>query len=899
MGEYPSQWESDVVLADGGTVHVRPIRPDDAPALRAAFTRLSKDAVYFRFHSYKSELSESELEHFTHVDYEDRFALIAELGNDLVAVARYDRLSTDPSTAEVAFTVADAEQGRGIGTILFEHLAAAAQERGIERFVAFVLMENHAMLRVFEAVGLPLERRADGELAVVEIPLELTDRALEAIEDREFRAGARSIARLLGPRSIAVIGAAREAGTIGHEIFRNLISGGFNGPVTPVHPTAPAIASVTAFPSILQVPHDVDLAVIAVPPSAVFDTLRECAQKGVRAAVIITAGFAETSAEGAETELELAEFARLNGMRLVGPNCLGIVNTAPDVQMNATFAPHPPTEGRVGFLSQSGALGIAILDQADQLGLGVSSFLSIGNKADVSGNDVLEYWEDDRATDVVLLYLESFGNPRKFGRIARRVSRKKPIVAVKSGRTGAGTRAATSHTAAMARPETAIDALFRQAGVIRVDTLWQLFDVARVFAHQPLPAGDRVCIVSNGGGPAILAADALESAGLQVRELSADTQAKLREFLLPTASVTNPVDLVAASTPEHYEQTLRIVLADPEVDSVIVGFTPPLVTRTDDVAEAIARAVTDSPRKPVLANFLEAGRTTSLVPTEAGAIPTFLFPEPAAQALAHVTRYARWRDTPLGTEPEFDDVDLAAARDVVHGTLAASPGEAWLPPADGVSLLQHFGIAVAPTRTVTSAEEALDVAKQLHGPYALKAASPELVHKTDAGAVRLDLPNAEAVAGAYVEMHERLGDEMGGGLIQSMAEQGVETIVGVVHDPSFGPLVMFGMGGTTAELLADRSFRILPLTDRDAHELVSSVRGAPLLHGYRGSTPVDVAGLEELLLRVGALADAIPEVREMDLNPVIVGVNAAVAVDVKIRLVPAHLQPGIPVRRLG
>lgn len=901
-GQGPGGSGADAVLADGGTVHIRPIRPDDEPNLRATFDRLSEETVYFRFHSLRADLTAREYEHFTHVDYDDRMALVAELGTDVIAVARYERLDSDPTSAEVAFTVEDAHQGRGVGTLLFEHLAAYAQDHGVERFVAQVLAENVGMIRVFEEVGLPVDRRADGPELRVTIPLAMTEKALAAIEEREVRAGARSVARLLAPKSIAVIGAGRERGNIGHEILRNLISGEFQGSVTPVHPTATSVASIAAVRSLGDIRHDIDVAVIAVPAESMLDVASSCAEKGVRALVVISAGFAETGSEGAAREAELVAYARRNGMRLVGPNCLGILNTHPGVQMNATFAPTAPTGGHVGFLSQSGALGIAILQQSASLGLGISSFVSIGNRADVSANDLLEYWEHDESTHVALLYLESFGNPRRFGRLARRMARHKPIVAVKAGRTGAGTRAAASHTAAMASSEAAVDALFRQAGVIRVDTLWQLFDVARLLDHQPLPAGRRVAIVSNGGGPAILAADACERAGLEVAELSATTTERLDEVLPEQAVAANPVDLIASAGPGDYERALGVLLDAPEIDTVIVGFTPPIVTQGGEVAEAVLRAARERPAKPVVANFLDtsgagAGAGGALM-TDEITIPSFLFPEAAAQALAHVADYAAWRFEPEGHVPEFTDVDVGAARDLVTGALASQPDGCWLDAPQAFELLGCFGIPAVPTLEASTAEEVLDRARSLPGPYVLKAASGRLVHKTELGALRLGLATPEEVAGAWIAMREQLGDEMDVAVVQPLVPTGVETIVGVVHDADFGPLVMFGMGGTSAELLGDRAFRILPITDRDAADLVRRVRGAPLLAGYRGSEPVDLAAMESLLVRVGLLADALPEIAELDLNPVAARPEGVTVLDAKVRLAPRPTRHSPYLRRL-
>lgn len=889
-------WEADVVLADGGTVHLRPIRPADGEALVAFHERLSSETQYLRFFSPKPVLTPRDVERFTHVDHDSRVALVAVLGGQVVGVARYDRV---PGTgdAEVAFVIEDRHQGRGLGTIFLEYLAAIARERGVTRFVADTLPHNVRMLEVFRTAGFTAEQRfADGVVRVT-FPIQPTDRSVAAMEDRDRHASAQSIARLLAPRSVAVIGAGRQRGTIGHEVFRNLIAGGFEGPVYPVNPKASHVASVRAYPSVLDIPDDVDLGVICVPAPLVLDAVDQCVAKKVHGLVVITAGFAEAGGDGVAEERRIVEHARRGGMRLIGPNCMGVVNTAEGVALNATFAPVPPTPGRVGFSSQSGALGIAILEKASALGLGVSSFVSMGNKADVSGNDLLQYWEQDPETDVILLYLESFGNPRKFSRVARRVSRRKPVVAVKSGRTAAGTRAASSHTAAMASPDVAVDALFKQTGVIRVDGLEQLFDVAQMLAHQPLPRGRRVAIVGNAGGPGILAADACEGLGLQVQRLSEATQQRLRELVPAAAAVQNPVDLLASANASEYEQALRTVIADPDVDAIIVIFVPPLVTRADDVARAIAAASLDSP-KPVLANFLAQDGTPEPLRGGTRCVPSYPFPEQAAQALAAACTYAQWRERPEGVVPDLAGVDAARAREIVSDALRRNPEGGWVEAAQAIELLAAYGIPVARTVHADTVEDAVRAAAEVGYPVALKAGSPELVHKSDVGGVRVGITSEGELRTAHAEMAAALGEALGGVIVQHQVAAGVETIVGVVQDPSFGPLVMFGTGGTAVELLKDRAFSIVPLTDADAAELVRSPRGAPLLFGYRGAPKADVAALENLLLRVGRLVDEVAEIAEMDLNPVIAGPTGATAVDVKLRLVPVVQQPDESTRRL-
>jgi acetyl coenzyme A synthetase (ADP forming)-like protein len=922
---YPSEWESDVVLTDGDLVHVRPLRADDEERMLAFYNRLSDESIYLRFFSPVPRPTAAQFEHLTKIDYVDHMALAAVIADEIVAVARYDR---DPGDhrAEVAFTVQDDQHGRGLGTLLLEHLAVIARFHGIDTFVADTLPHNYKMLNVFAAAGWDVDRRfADGTVRV-KFGIEPTEVSLAKIEQREHVSEAASIHRIVAPQSIAVIGASRERGTIGNAVFRNLLQYGFEGPVYPVNPSTLSVAGVRAYPSVLDIPDDVDLAVVLVPAATVPAVVAECSQKNVRGLVIISAGFAETGAAGREAERAVVATARQHGMRVIGPNCLGVVNTAPDVRMNASFSPVEPEHGNVSFLSQSGGLGIELMARAARLDIGVSMFVSVGNKADVSGNDLLQYWSDDPTTDVILLYLESFGNPRKFARIARRVARDKPIVAVKSGRTRAGTRAASSHTAALATPDVAVDALFRQAGVIRVDTLNELLDTAQVLAHQPLPRGRRVAIVGNTGGPLTLAADACAGAGLDVIELSAATQERLRAVVSREASVRNPVDLVSGATPEVFEQALRIVLSDESVDALLVVFVPPLVSDADDVARAVASATDSAGDRPIIASFLgREGVPEPLRSTASGRpVPSFAFPEAAAHALSRAADLADWRRRAPGVIPSLPGIDIDEGRAIARSFLRADgigakdgdrardgarDGDAagtstddgarrWLPVSDAAQLCKAFGIPVVESRTVSSADAAVEAADAFGYPVALKAAAPTIVHKSDVGGVALRLADANAVRDAYDAMELRLGLEMGGAIVQPMAPAGVETIVGVTHDPSFGPLVLFGMGGTTAELLGDRTLRILPLTDEDAHEVVRSLRGSPMLFGYRGRPEVDVAALEDLILRVGRLAEDVPEVAEMDLNPVIVSEHGVVAVDLKIRVAPLRAPLPADFRRL-
>ena len=894
---YPPQFDADVVLSDGGTVLIRPIRPDDAPALARFHERLSPESVYLRYFSPHPRLSEAELVFLTTLDYRWRMALVAVLGDDIIGVARYE--GREGSTrAEVAFLVDDAQHGRGIGTVLLEWLAVAARDAGIVEFYATTLWENQKMRTVFAEAGFSTKMVVGGGEVSVRFPVADSHELAVAIARREHAAEANSVRRLLAPRSIAVVGAGQSRTGIGNQLFRNLLEGDFQGPVYPINPKAGHVGGVRAYPSVLEIPDDVDLVFVCVPAASVPDVVEQCAAKNVGGIVMITAGFAELGGQGAALERDLVRLARRHGMRMVGPNCMGVINTASGVAMNGTFAPVAPLPGRVAFCSQSGAVGIAALERSARLGLGISSFVSVGNKADVSGNDLLQYWEDDLGTDVILLYLESFGNPGKFHRIASRVARRKPIIAVKSGRSAAGSRGASSHTAALASPDLAVDALFHQTGVIRVDTMEQLFDTAAVLAHQPLPAGRRVVIVGNSGGPGVLAADACEAAGLSVPELSEATQAALRGGLPAAAGVRNPVDMMASAGPDAYQQALGILLADPDLDAVIVVCTPTHAAPIDGVAEALAAVVADGQDKPIVANLV--GRE-GIPPSLQGehAVPCFPFPETAAQALARAAWYAEWRRRPAGEVPDVDGIDIRPARPLVAGFLAANPDGGWLDPVAAAELLGTFGIPVVPLVPVASAAEAAEAAARIDGPVALKAAG--VLHKSDVGGVRLGV-TADGAAAAYDEMAARVaaagGGPMTGAHVQAMSPPGVETIAGVVRAAGFGPLVMFGLGGVAAELIGDRTLRVAPLTDQDADEMVRGLRSSPLLLGYRGSEPVDTAALTDLLLRLSVLGQQVPELAELDLNPVIATPDGVRAVDWRLRLAPLPPTPNEDLRRL-
>ncbi|MFC4589366.1 bifunctional acetate--CoA ligase family protein/GNAT family N-acetyltransferase [Sphaerisporangium corydalis] len=862
--DYPAHWEADVVLADGGTAHLRPIRPDDAGILRAFYSRLSDQSIYFRFFGPRPRLSDREVRWFTTVDYVNRVALIATLGTEMMAVVRFDRMDQQDS-AEVAFLVEDAHQGRGVASVLMEHLRAAARERGIKRFIADVLPSNNRMMAFFRQAGYTAQSEFEDGVVRMTLDLATTETSLEVTTAREHRAEARSIERLLTPTSVVVVGAGREAGGIGQTVLRNLLGADFNGPVYPVHREVRAVAGVRAYKSVSAIDGDVDLAVVAVPADAVLDVVEECAEKGVKGLVVVSSGFGESGPDGRARQDDLVRVARSYGLRVVGPNCLGIANTDPSVRLNATLAAHLPGRGRVGFFSQSGALGTALLQRVAQRGMGISTFVSAGNRADVSGNDLLQYWEEDPATDVILLYLESLGNPRKFARLARRTSRRKPIVVVKSGGTTQGVP--VGHAApALVLPDTALSALFEQAGVIRVDDLTQLFDVAQLLAYQPLPGGPRVGVVSNSDAMALLAVDACVAAGLE-----------------PCAAA----NLGATAGARDYRKALADM--DCEVDAIVAIYMPPVPGNAAEVAAELVRVARDT-GKPVLATFEgRMGMPPELrVPGESGepgkgSIPSYPAAEEAVRALAHVVRHASWRKQPQGTFPELGYIDTDGARSLVHRILTPPPTPIETPtPEGGTSLafggamevdagelLARYGLDVWPAEVVNSPAEAVAAAERLGWPVVVRSADPEVAHR--AGTVRLGLADPGGVRRAYEDLAERLGPRVMLSVQRMAPQPAVPTVVRVADDPDFGAVVSFGFGEVTARLLGDEAFRLAPLTAEDAAALVRSVRAAPLLFGEYGYPPVAVGALEDLLVRVGRLADELPGVARLDLDPVLVG----------------------------
>jgi acetate---CoA ligase (ADP-forming) len=895
--DYPRYLESDVVLRDGSTVHIRPARREDRTLVEDYLIGLSPETRHLRFWSQAIDVG-GLAEKVVDVDYHDHLTLLVLHGEEMIGGAQYIR--ADGRRAEISLSVTDRWQARGIGSILVGHLAQAAAAQEISIFVAEVLPENHQMINVFRATGFPVSIRALPGSIEVEFPISLTSEAIAHFEQRETEASVNAMRTFLTPHSIAVIGASRDTSSIGGQLFHNLLMQGFDGPVYPVNPKAEVVHAVPAYPSVEDVPGTVDLAFIVVPAPFVLETAKECGRKGVRGLVVISSGFSEVGGDGIERQRELVDICRANGMRLIGPNCMGVVNTAPGVNLNGTFATVYPPAGRVGFLSQSGALGLAVMQYASEIGLGLSSFVSVGNKADISGNDLVSYWDEDPGTDVMLLYLESFGNPRRFARLARDIGRRKSVVVVKSGRSSAGQRAAASHTGALlAASDVTVDALFRQSGVIRTSTLGEMFDVATLLADQPVPRGDRVAIVTNAGGLGILCADTCEANGLKVNALSDATTAKLRDFLPGQASVGNPVDMIASATAEHYGRAIRTVAEDPDVDAMIVIYIPPQIQFAREITRAIAKTIREvDGRIPIAMTYMSPqAERDDAVGGDLPQIPRFGFPEDAAIAMARACAYGRWRERPAGAIPTFEGIRSDEAHSIVAGALARGGG--WLQDAEVGRLLDCYGIPQARSERVASSEEAAEAAGRIGTAVALKALGPAILHKTELGAVRLGIETPEEVRQAAQEMRERIraaGIEVTGFLVQEMIHGGVEMLVGVAHDHLFGPVIACSAGGTAVELVRDVAVSVTPITDVDAAEMVRSLKTYPLLTGFRGAPPADVEALQEVLLRVGALVEAHASIAEMDCNPVMVLPSGASVVDARIRVEAAPPERRIAAR---
>ena len=868
-----------LILRDGTTAVIRLAGPKDAAMMQQFINRLSPESKRHRFFSEGRPPADLIAALCDSSNPRAQLTLIATrmLEGTLRIIASGSYWAKDDHTAEVAMAVDDALHGKGLGTLLLERLALLAIQHEFTRLWAVTHAENLAMREVFRESGFSAQEAYEGDDMEVELSLIPTATTVARAEVRERLATTASLRPFFHPQSVAVIGASRNPTHIGYRLLEALATNQYRGSIYPVNPKATEIAGIRTYPSVPAISGPVDLAVIAVPRDSVLSVVDDCATKGVRACVIITAGFAEVGPEGAALQHQLVEKVRQHGMRMIGPNCFGLLNTDPNVRLNATFTSLFPLPGRASMSSQSGAIGIATLAGARRVHLGVSSFVSVGNKADVSTNDLLQYWEEDPATDVILLYVESFGNPRRFARIARRVNRSKPIIAVKAGRSQAGRRAAGSHTAALAASDVAVDALFRQAGVTRVETLDEMLALAAGLAAQPLPSGRRVGIVTNAGGPAILCTDACEAEGLAVPKLSDQIKTKLAAFLPLTAALNNPVDLIASATPDQYAKAIETLLAAKEIDALIILYMSVTVSDTGGIAEGIQTGIANGRKtaagtKPVLIGWMAEGDMDRTFPLPAETIPAYSLPERPAFVLGKAAAYAEWRQRLPGMVPDIEDIEISVAR-TICATALSQRGAGWLTTAETRSVLTAMRLPVESGGVARTADEAVFVARQTGYPVAVKLASHQILHKTEMGGVQLNLMDEETVREAFESIRRRMDQHnqaaaMEGVLVQKMVTGGVEVMVGMTNDPLFGPLIAFGLGGIHVEVLGDVRFRITPLTDRDAAEMVREIKGYRLLEGYRGHPAADVEAIEDVLLRLSRLVEEIPEISELDLNPI-------------------------------
>jgi acyl-CoA synthetase (NDP forming)/GNAT superfamily N-acetyltransferase len=886
---YPRHWEADVLLRDGHTAHLRPISGDDEQRLVEFYAQVSAESKYLRFFAPMPTLSQRDVKRFTHVDHHDRVAFVLTVADKIIAVGRFDRAVPPDGSgdeAEVAFLVQDAHQGRGIAQLLLEHLAQAGRERGVKKFVAEVLPENQRMSQIFHDAGYQVAGGMEEGVMRFEFPIDSTETSIGVMLSREHRAEAASIQRFFEARSVAVIGASRRQDSVGRMLVHNLVLGDYTGKVFLVNPAAEAVSGMPAYKSVADIPGPVDVAVVAVPADAVADVVLDCAAKGVHGLIVISAGFAETGDEGRAKQRQLVGLARSYGLRLIGPNCLGIINTAGSVSLNASLSTVMPPRGRVGFFSQSGALGQAILEKVARRGLGLSSFVSAGNRADVSGNDLLQYWEEDVATEVVLLYLESIGNPRKFSRVARRVSRRKPVIAVRSGRSTQGVPMGHAVRRIVA-PQAAVDAMFRQAGVVQVDNLDEMFDVAQLVAHQPLPKGNRVAIVGNSDALGLLAAGAAEAEGLEV----------VRSIALgPQASA------------EDFEEALDNAIDDPDVDSVVAVFIPVLNTTGVEVADVLA-AVGEQSEKPLVSTFLASEGIPELlrVPDVAGStagrgsVPSYSAVEAAVRALARVAEYAAWLAKPEGDLVAPEEVDVSRARRMLNQILIDSPQGRDLRFDELRRLLDAYGITLWSQIEVATAEDAVAAGERLGWAVVLKATAEHLRQRPDLAHVWRNIDNEAEMRDAWSTMHDIIDEpDNAGFVVQRVSAPGVPVTAGGMEDPLFGPVVSFGVSGAATELLGDRAYRIPPMHGGEAAEMVREVKAAPMLFGYRGAEVVDVEAIEDLLLRVAQLKNDLPQLHTLDLNLILAGAHGATVLDARGRVAPvADARSDWYVRRLS
>ena len=868
----------EITLKDGSTIYVREVREEDKDSLIKLYTSLSSESLTFRFFGKPSEESiRGYVERAIKVDGKNSFGVVAIHGGKIVGHAEYYTTSKD--TAEVAFTISDEFQGKGIGTALLGVLAEMAERNGIKMFEAWVDPDNYKMIKVFRDSGFPVKLKLNWDVIHITMPTAITEDVLEHFEKRDKIAAINALKRFLYPKTVAIIGASRNRKKVGGKVLYNMFVYNFNGTMYPINKATEFSQGIKTYSSILDVPSDVDLAVICVPAEYVLEIVEDCKKKNVKALLILTAGFAEIGEEGKKRQDELIKLCKKLDIRVIGPNCMGLINTDPKIRLNATFAPNPPIDGRIGFASQSGAVGLAVMDYANSYGLGLSAFVSLGNRVDISSNDLIEYWEDDERTDLIMLYLESFGNPRKFSRIAKRVSKKKPILALASGITPAGAKAVSSHTGAIISASgVAIDALFKQTGVIRASSLHELFLISSFLLHQPLPNGKDVCIITNGGGLGAITSDWCEEVGLNVPDLTSKTKNELKKILPAIASVRNPIDMTAGAEAKDYYDVIKFVAKDEVVDSLIVIFVQAVsIQETEEVVKNVLNAAKYANKlgKPVIFIYVGADSKEGIISDGEVTIPVYRYPHNAAKVLSKSVEYSIWKKKPKEPIPTFDDID----KDKAAAIIANSLGKEWMMMNDAFELLKCYGISM-PEYVYASIDE-LDKLNIPFDKVAVKAVG-DIVHKTDVGAVKTNLNAKEAVEVAK-EMAERLKNHNIRGFIFQKMVDGVEMFIGVAEDPSFGPLITCGAGGIFVELFKDVSVRVTPITRSEAYEMVTSLKSFPMLTGYRGQKKTNVDAFVEAILRINALIEDFPEIVELDCNPVIVH-ESADAVDVRIRL---------------
>jgi acyl-CoA synthetase (NDP forming)/GNAT superfamily N-acetyltransferase len=869
-------------LTDGRQVTIRPIRASDEEALVRMHAELSERSMYLRFFAVNRTAATEFARRVVRDHGMMTRSMVVDHDGQIIALGTYQML-TAATEAEVAFAVADRWQGMGLGTLLLEHLASHARLHGVERFRAEVLVGNSKMIRVFKDAGLAVRTSADHDIIHVDVPLNVDEWFLDTVAERERRADIASLQALLRPRAIAVVGASERPHSVGNALIRHLLDSGYRGPVYPVNLRGGEIEGLATYRSVTDLPEAPDLAMIAVPAVQVPDVAEECGRRGVRAVVAVSAGVHLDGPGSPGWRLRRA--ARQYGMRLVGPNCIGIANTDPEVRLDATFADNLVTPGEVGIVTQSGGVGIALLQLLRHAGLGTSTFVSTGDKYDVSSNDLLMWWSRDLRTRAAIMYVESFGNPRKFARIARHLSRSKPLITVRAAGSPEAQRAAHSHTAATGTGAVTRDALFRQAGVVATDSLREAIEALAVLAHQPLPEGNRVAVVTNAGGAGVLAADACRRAGLVLPVLSGEACRSIGQLLPESATTDNPVDTTAAVTEATFGDVVEAVARTGEIDALVSVVAPTAVTAFTGIDERLSRIAV-----PVVA--VRLGQYASVSSQRPGddatrrSVPVYADPEDAVRSLARACEYAAWRRRAPGVVPRIDGIDRDGARRVVAAAIDHLPADGWLDPAAVAQLAACYGLPVVESVQVDTEEAASRAYAEIGGAVAVKAAVAGLVHRTDEHAVRTAVRSEHAVRAAYREMSDRWGNRMAGVLIQPMVEPGLELLVGVTQDDTFGALVQLGAGGFASDLMADRSARLLPLTDVDAREMIGSLRITPLLMGFRGAEGFDVAAVEETVHRVARLAEDLPQVADLDMNPLIVHPSGCAAVDLKIRLTP-------------